>query len=367
MSAVSRTVTRCARSVWWLILLLPAVPALSAEAPRVVVETAQKMDIVRQVPLSGTVNSLKASRLSSEVSGQVSEVRVDVGDRVEAGQELLHLDGEISQWEYRASQALSEQLEAELADARRRYADAQRLRKQNSISENEIRLREAEVRIKAAALERQKAEQQKQQARYARHVIRAPFAGVISQKLTEQGEWVNPGSPVLELVSLERLRADFSVPQTFYPRIDPDSRISLQVEALSSQPMSGHIEAVVPVNDPAARTFLLRAQFDEMHQKLTPGMSVHGVLEVGSGRQGVVISRDAILRYPDGRVTVWVVDENNGKATVSERQIETGHGFDGKLEIRKGLEAGETVVVEGNEALTADQNVRIERRRNGDS
>ncbi len=345
-----------------ILLLLNLAFARAAEAPTVVVKQAREAEIIRQVPLSGTVTSARVSRLSTEIGGQVASLKVDFGDRVEAGDVLLVLDSEIGKWEYQASQAQTEQLRAELADAKRRYADAQRLRKQNSISENEIQLRRAEVEIKAAALKRQEAEEQRQKARFERHVVRAPFAGVISDKLTEMGEWVDPGTSVLELVALDSLHADFSVPQAFYPLIDDNSRITLKLAALSERRFEGKIDAVVPVNDPSARTFMLRVLFDAGNTDIIPGMSVNGLLQVSSDRQGIVISRDAVLRYPDGRITVWVVRERDGKFEAIERKVSTGHGFDGLVEIRDGLEAGDTVVVEGNEALEADQVIRIERR-----
>lgn len=366
MSVAFRVPSGCAWALLWslavITLLMPCM-AKAAEPPRIVVEKAREMDILRQVPLSGTVTSARVSRLSPEISGQVAKLEVDFGDRVEAGQALLHLDDAISQWDYRASQALTRQLRAELADAERRYADAQRLRKQNSISENEILLRKAEVEIKAAALKRQEAEEQQQKVRYERHVVRAPFAGVISEKLTEIGEWVEPGTPVLELVAMNTLHADFAVPQQFYRLIDQNSQITLTLDALGRQRFEGRIETVVPVNDPSARTFMVRVLFKKQDEQITPGMSVNGVLQVSSRERGVAVSRDAVLRYPDGRITVWVVSEQDGNYTVAERRVSTGHGFDGMLEIREGIQAGETVVVEGNEALQDGQQVRIELRR----
>ena len=83
---------------------------------------------------------------------------------------------------------------------------------------------------------------------------------------------------------------------------------------------------------------------------------------MSTGRQGVVISRDAILRYPDGRVTVWVVSPDNQPPSVSEKRVVTGHSFDGLITIRDGIDAGDVVVVEGNESLQEGQVVRIQRR-----
>jgi RND family efflux transporter MFP subunit len=336
--------------------------AAADRSPLVVVSTAQTDTVVEQIPLTGTVTSARTAKLSAEVSGQVEAVKVEVGDQVESGTALIELDSEIEQLTLQALQASTRQASAELADAKRRYQDAKRLRQQKNISENELRLRQAEVEIDAATLKQRRAEQQRQQARVDRHTLRAPFSGVISERLTESGEWIEPGSPVLTLVAFDDLRVEFRVPQEFYSSINPQSTLSITVDALPEREFDGNIVAVVPVSDVSSRTFLIHVKLGTGDAHLTPGMSVHGKLNLSSGRQGVVIPRDAILRYPDGRVTVWVIDPRSDPPTVAEERVTTGHSFDGLISIREGIQAGDVIVVRGNESLQEGQQVRVQRR-----
>ena len=329
--------------------------------PLVVVNTAQTDTVLEQVPLTGTITSARVAKVSAEVSGQVEVVNVEVGDRVETGAALIELDREIDQLTLAALQASTQQARAELADAKRRYQDVKRLREQRSISENEMRLRESEVEVDATTLKQKQAEEQRQQARVERHTLRAPFGGVIVERQTEAGEWIEPGSPVLTLVAVDDLRIEFRVPQEFYSRINTQSTLSITLDALPGRVFDGTIEAVVPVSDASSRTFLTHVKLDAGEARITPGMSVHGKLNLTTGRQGVVISRDAILRYPDGRVTVWVIEPDSDPPTVSEKRITTGHSFDGMITIREGIQAGDVVVVRGNESLQEGQQVRIQR------
>ena len=346
------------------LLILSAGASLAAadRSPLVVVSTAQTDTVIKQVPLTGTVTSARIAKLSTEVSGQVEAVNVEVGDRVETGAALIELDREIEQLTLEALRASTRQARAELADARRRYKDAERLREQRNISENELRLREAEVEIDTAVLKQRQAQEQRQQARVDRHTLRAPFAGVISERLTENGEWIEPASPVLTLVAVDDLRIEFRVPQEFFSSVNAKSALTVTLDALPERKFDGSIAAVVPVSDASSRTFLIHVKVDAGDAHLTPGMSVHGKLNLTTGRQGVVISRDAILRYPDGRVTVWVINPGSEPPTVAEKRVTTGHGFDGLITIRAGLQAGDVVVVRGNEALQDGQQVRIQRR-----
>ena len=345
------------------LITLSAVTSLGAadRNPLVVVSTAQTDTVIKQVPLTGTITSARVAKISAEVSGQTEAVNVEVGDRVQTGAALIELDREIEQLTLAALQASTRQASAELADAKRRYQDVKRLREQRNVSENELRLRESEVEVDAATLKQKQAEEQRQQARVERHTLRAPFSGVVSERHTEVGEWIEPGSPVLTLVAVDDLRIELRVPQEFYSRINTQSALSITLDALPGRVFDGTIEAVVPVSDASSRTFLTHVKLDAGDARITPGMSVHGKLNLTTGRQGVVISRDAILRYPDGRVTVWVIEPDSEPPTVSEKRVTTGHSFDGMITIRDGIQAGDVVVVRGNESLQEGQQVRIQR------
>lgn len=342
------------------LVFLTGMAAAVAEslAPRVSIAMAERIPIREEVPLTGTLTSPRVAEVSTAVGGLVERIGVDVGDRVEAGDVLVSLDRELAELSLEAARAATAQAHAELVDMRRRLADARRLVAKKSFPESELRSLEAQVNVSTSAVARFEAEQKRQAARLKRHELAAPFTGVISRKLAETGEWVEPGTAVVELIATDGLRLDFRVPQHYYPRIDEDTRLQVSLDAVPDRRFAARIGTVVPVNDPSARTFLLRAYLDAENIAMTPGMSAHGVLQLNTGRQGVVVSRDALLRYPDGRVTVWLVEGDGENATVAERQVQTGVGFDGRIEIT-GLEAGTSVVTAGNEALQEGQAVRV--------
>jgi RND family efflux transporter MFP subunit len=182
---------------------------------------------------------------------------------------------------------------------------------------------------------------------------------VISRKLTESGEWITPGDDVLGLVAVSDLRIDFEVPQAYFSRIDTDTAIELRLDALPGQAISTRVARVIPVSDPAARTFQVRVFLEEPGLPVTPGMSASALMKLGGTDRGVVVSRDALLRHPDGRVTVWVVENAADGTTVTERLVLTGPAFDGRVVVREGLAAGIRIIVEGNEALRQGQQVTI--------
>lgn len=322
------------------------------------VGTAHLAPIIEEVPLTGTITSPQVARISTSVDGLVQQVYVDAGDQVELGTLLLNLDPELEQINLGRVQAMVREAEAELADARRRLSDAQRV-KRLGITEQEVRSLQAEVSIKQAALDRLQAEERRQAALLRRHRVMAPFDGVVSDKLTEAGEWVEPGTAVFELVGTDQLRMDFQVSQEYYPRIDEHSAVEVELDAVPGRQFKGRISAVVPVGDRNARTFTMRVILNDTTVPMIPGMSAQGILRLGAGERGVVVSRDALVRYPDGRVTVWLIDDSDTKTTVSERRVRTGLAFADQVEITEGLEPGTRIVVQGNEVLQDGQEVQI--------
>lgn len=329
------------------------------EAVPVTATDAVVGEIVNSVRLSGTVVAPRAARVSTAVAGLVERVAVELGDRVQAGDILVQLDDAIAEHDVAQSEAAIDEAEAELADARRRLRIAERLAPRGNMPESEFDARKAQVRIATAVVERLKSEAARQRENLRRHSIMAPFAGVVAEKATEVGEWVAPGTAVAELIALTDLRVDIPVPEKYYPQLQADMPIQLEFDALPGQHLKARRIAMVPVSDPVVRTFTLRVRPVEDTVALTPGMSARVMLQLVTGERGIVIPRDAVIRYPDGRTTVWVIKEAEGKTTVAERQIRLGRAFDNRVHIREGLDAGESIVLKGNESLLPNQRVRL--------
>ncbi len=335
----------------------------AGSAVRVEVEQARNAELVNEVPLTGSLSAARVAILSAEVSGLVSELNVDVGDKLDAGDTLLKLNDELAGIALQRARATATSARERLEDTERRLAEAQTLGASNNIAASEVRSRQSQVEVDRAALAVAQAEVRLREAELRRHHVTVPFSGTLSRKLVEIGEWVNPGTGLLEIISSQALRADFQVPQRFYPMIESDSSLTLRFDAYPGENYTGHVVQKVPQSSDRARTFLLRVALNEEDRPpmLIAGMSVAATLRLASGEKGVAVTRDALLRYPDGRVTVWIVErgENENQATVTEQQVESGLSFAGKVEIVSGLGAGEEVVVRGNEALRQNQRVHI--------
>jgi RND family efflux transporter MFP subunit len=284
---------------------------------------------------------------------------VDAGSRVMAGDVLLTLDAELAQLELDGASARVEQAQQALSDANRRLLEVRKLAPQQSIAESLVLDIQAEVAEDEALLREVQAQAALHRATLARHTVRAPFAGVVAAKLTESGEWVTPGQAVFSLISTSELRLDFQVAEDFLPLVGPDTGVDYTVGPDSDVRYEGRFATAVPVADRDDRTFLLRVTPQASNPGLIPGRSVSATLKIPTGRVGLVVPRDALLRYPDGRAVVWSIDAQGETLTAREVIVKTGLQFDGQVEVREGLNAGDRVVVQGNEALRPGQRVAL--------
>lgn len=322
--------------------------------------------IKQQVPLSGTVVSSKMGWLSAQVEGLVISILVDKGEFVEQGQVLLQLDDELIRLAAASANAQVAVAEESLSDARRRLGDARKLTSQQSIAETEVEGLVSEVRVAEARLQGAKAEAQRLQASLERHQLRAPFSGVITGRDIDVGEWVSPGGGLLELTGTDRLFADFRVPQRFFGQVDQRTRLQLSFDGYPQQESEYAVYRRIPAASQGSRSFGLRVQL-ESHEddglRWYPGMSVSARMILDMDRSGVTVPNDTLIRHPDGRVTLWVAQQNaqwGKQSSVREVQVETGLQFENSIEIRKGLSAGQIVIVRGNEALNQEQQIILQ-------
>jgi membrane fusion protein, multidrug efflux system len=353
----------------WLAAALCYLCSLFVEAQELVEVEGTKVTrqaIKQQVPLSGTLVSLKMGWLSAQVDGLVTDILADQGERVEQGQVLLQLDDELVRFAVASANAQAAVAEESLSDSRRRLEDARALTSQQSIAETEVEALASEVRAAEARWQGAKADAQRLQASLERHQLRAPFSGVITGRDIDVGEWVSPGAGLLELTGTDMLVADFKVPQRFFDLVDQDTRLQLSFDGYPQQKFEYPVYRRIPAATQGSRSFGLRVQLKSQQDdgpRWYPGMSVSAQMILDMGRSEVTVPNDALIRHPDGRITLWVAQQNaqwGKQSRVREVQVETGLQFENNIEIRKGLSGGEIVIVRGNEALNQDQQIILQ-------
>lgn len=346
------------------LLLLVAILTLNARilhgqglGMRVVVQALEAASVTRELELSGTLRSLREAQLSVAADALVSKIHADVGSRVETGQLLLELDSSLMVRELQRAEAQTNAAQISVDEAQRLLAESLKLKRESHIAQTEVEARQSALTLAEASLEQAKADAGLAAERLAKHQLYAPFDGVISARWTELGQWLNRGDRVFTLVSLEQLRLDVRLPQEQLQDMQKLTSVSIKADTDSKTEIAARIDSVVPVSD-SSRSVLVRVAATEPVTTLFPGASARAVLQFEHAANGLVVPRDAVLRNADGNYSVFVVEEDTARV----RQVELGlTSLNGYL-VKKGLRAGDRVVVRGNEVLRDGESVEVTER-----
>ncbi|MCK0716364.1 efflux RND transporter periplasmic adaptor subunit [Chromohalobacter sarecensis] len=337
-----------------LTLLVITAGAASAQETRVETQRVEATPRIEMLRLNGSVSAPRTSQISSAESGLVSTLNVDLGSRVRQGERLLTLDSREAELERQRTQANIDQARAERDDARRLLNEANQLAEQEHIAASEQRQRQNALAAAEAALAAQRAEQALWELRVSRHEVTAPFDALITQRDTQLGEWVTPGDTLMTLVDIDALAIDFSVPFSAYARMD-DATLEVRQKG-DDQWYTAQPQAQVP-QDTSSRQFLLRAAPSEA-RTLLPGMAIEGRLRI-VGETGPSVPRDALIRRPDGSVSVWLARQQDDEWRAVEQRVDIGSGFEGNVAVHEGIAVGDRVIVVGNERLEQDQTLTL--------
>ena len=348
----SRSLVACA----WLLAMSPC-----WGQTEVVAISARASEVVKELRLSGTLTPEHQAGLSPRVDGLVAEVLVDAGDKVKAGDAVLKLDATLANAVRQRTDAEVSAARAARDEARRRVDEARPLVSTNTLPKTELEARVAALALAEAALVGAQANAHEQAELVRRHVLEAPFNGVITARHTEAGEWVARGTAVLDLVSLDAVRLDVQAPQESFAELRADTPVQLIPDTSPDTLLDAHITARVPVSGGSgARTFLVRVVATTADAALFPGTSATAIFRLaGSGARAVQIPRDALLRHPDGGYSVFVVEKSAQGSIARRRQIRMGRDGAEMIEVLDGVRANESVIVRGKEALRDGQTVRV--------
>ena len=184
-------------------------------------------------------------------------------------------------------------------------------------------------------------------AQLGRHAVRAPFAGLVTARHVDPGDWVTPGQPVLDVVSVDAVEVRVSVSRELAAHATAGDSVKIKGEG----EVSGLVAGIVPALDPGSRTGLVRVTPSEPAPWLVPGVAVQVTFPVERGADGTVVPRDALVLGPAGNRVVRVVD---GKAEPVDVQVVASTP---DAALVTGVDVGDTVVIRGNERLRPGQAV----------
>lgn len=302
-------------------------PAMPVE-----VVVARSDTVVDAILATGQIEAMQSVELRPDIEGRIHEILVREGSPVSRGQALFQVDDA----ELKAEVARAE---ADRDLARQSLTRTRELLAQKASSQSELERAEATARSTEAQL-------QLLEVRLDRTTVRAPFSGVAGRRLVSLGDYVTTSDGLMMLQTVTPQRAVFQVPERYADQLALGQRVTFRVAALPGREFSGRVDFVDPMVQLPGRTITVKAQVPNTRRDLQAGMFIEARLATAVRPNAVVIAEDGVLPL-QGTNFVWVVID--GKAT--RRQVELGVRTPGFVEARSGVEAGEQVVVGGQERL----------------
>lgn len=325
-----------------------ASPASGRGAPAIAVRVAPVtvQDVVYRIRALGSLEAEELVRVTAEVEGAVTAVQFHEGDRVKPDTVLLRIDPERYRLEAQRTEATYKKSLADQHRAEDDYERRKRLAAEQLVSaEDLIRARQEAERLAAEAAAAKAAWDWALQ-NVRRSEVRPPQAGVINTRAVDTGQYVQEGAVLATLVDTSRLRLRFKLSEGESLRAREGDSLTFRVAALGDRDFSARIYHVGEVADPATRQVEVLA-WVKNPGVLKPGFFAEVAVATESHPGALVVPEGAVQASERGFVS-YVVE--GGKARLREIRIGLRTGT-GAVEILSGLNAGETVVIEGSDRL----------------
>lgn len=348
--------------------------------------------VQRVVESVGTLFPYDESVISAEIDGRVDQVKVDLGDRVKAGDVMVHISDEeqrylLTQNEAQLRQSLERlglksenekvkdirdtpdprRAQADLFDAEQKFKRTRSLVDQGIGSQSDLDA--AEARFKAAQasydstlyqtrnlvseVERTRAMLDMQRKKLRDTSVKAPFDGYVKERQVTVGQYVRVNTPLITLVKIDPIRLRVEIPERMAPWIKEGQVIDVALEAFEGQKFQGKIWRISPTVDQSKRTFIVEALIRNPSSLLKPGSYARAHLPTNKTEAIRLVPVKAV-NYVFGSNKVYVV---NGEV-IEARDVKLGDRFDQDIEVLEGVHDGERVATSQLNRLDTGSRVR---------
>lgn len=306
-----------------------AAPARGNNSPPVVVSgyVVKPQRFENTVQSNGTIYANEVAELRAEISGRITGIYFKEGGLVNKGDLLVKInDADLV--------ANLKKLNSQLKLANDKLQRQAKLVEIGGISREEFEMNQAEVSNAQSDIDYTRAQ-------IAKTEIHAPFSGSIGLKNISEGNYVSANNVIATIQQLHPAKIDFSIPEKYLAYVHKGDKIKFFTE-MSSTEYEAEITAIEPMIDPATRSVKIRAYAPNNDKKLYPGAFVRIEIVLNISDQSILIPTESIVPVLKGK-KVFV--SHNG--IIDEVKIETGERTEDKVEVLKGLSAGDTILTTG--------------------
>lgn len=293
------------------------------------------------VRITGSLAPVRQLGIPAEVSGLVQRVAKSEGQDAVEGETLVQIDLETLRNQLEQSRATAEATRAQLEYAQEQLVRTQSLVDRGVSSSSTLDSNEAnarQLRANLAALEKQvsTAERSMEKA-----TIKAPFDGIISERLVDPGAYVTAGTALMTLVDISSLELEAAVPVAYAPKIETGQTVEIIVDGFGDQSFAGTVGRVAPVAVSGTRMLPIYADIENPDNVLRGGMFASGLLVLDESDASIGVPVDAVREDDDG---AFVLKREDDKVVRQPVTLGPLWNRGRTVQITEGLAEGDVIV-----------------------
>jgi len=321
-------------------------------------------DSATQRTFSGVSKSGQESRLSFQVSGQVLEVPINVGDRVKKGDTVARMDPADYALQLQNAQAAAAQSRAQERNAKATYERTRALYENQNASRQDLDADRTGYESGRAGLESANQQIQLRQRQLGYTHLKAPEPGVIATVDIEVNEYVQAGELVATLLAGDQIEVSVSVPASVIRSVKKGAKAMARFDSLDGKTFSGTVTEVGVSSAGGATTFPVTVRLSEGENQVRAGMTADVTFVFASTTEGPMYSLpiSAVGEDREGRFVFMLQNEGDGLGTVHRSPVEVGEILSDGIEILSGVEPGNLVVTAGVSRIYDGLQVRVPER-----
>ena len=315
--------------------------ASGGKPPSVEVARVEVTKLTDDTQAVGSLRSRRGVVLRPEVSGRITQLNFNDGQRVRKGQLLVQFDDQLPLAQ--VQQSMAELSIAQANQKRNQDLVAQNFISQRSLDESAANLQVAQAKLALS------------QATAARLRIIAPFDGIVGIRQVNVGDYLKDGADIVNIEDIEAIFVDFRLPERFQSKVKRGQTAMLDIDALPGRKYTAQVQAIDPLIDANGRSVGVRGCIDNRQLQLRPGMFARVNAVFGERENARVIPEEAIVPQGGKLFVIKLLAGETAQTRVTKRvEVKVGLRRPGKVEILEGLEAGDTVITTGQQRVQRD-------------
>jgi RND family efflux transporter MFP subunit len=330
------------------------------------VATVELGNVVQSLSYDGDIKAEYEVKVFSKIPDRIEKFYTDEGDFVKRGAPVAKILATTIEQGVRQAEAILIAAQAQEANLRVEFERAQRLNKENAMSQQQFDAIKTQYESVQAQVEQAEAALATAKSQLNDALVTAPISGIIGKRYYDPGDMANPSQPLVTIVQMDKVKIEFDATEVDLGRLAIGQEATISVKAYPDQTFSGKVDKISPVLDPTTRMAEVELIVDNADGRLKPGMYAQVEVTTGVIENVIVVPRYAAIENTtmesingeDQVIRNYYVFIVDSSAAV-QKKLDVSYVNHKSLAVKSGIKVGDQLVVEGQNNLRDGMSVTV--------